>query len=896
MIGTSLAHYEILGLLGEGGMGQVYRARDAKLGRTVAIKVVPDAFRADPDRAARFEREAKLLAALNHPNIAALFGLEEANGCRFLVMELVEGDTLAERVARGPLPIEAALPIALQIAEALEAAHEKGIVHRDLKPANIKLADEKIKVLDFGLAKASEPDSAPAGLTHSPTLSIAATRAGVILGTAAYMSPEQAKGLPADHRSDIFSFGVVLHEMLTGRAPFQGETAAEVMASVMVRDTDFSGLPPNLNPRLIELLRRCLEKNPKKRWQAIGDVRAELEVVAAAPRARLSANEVRGAPAPLWRRAAIPALSAATAATLSIAVMSSRTPAPSATTTRFTFPLGEGQSFTNAGRSLVAMSPDGTKLVYVANQRLWLRPMSELEARPITGSSFPAGGVTSPAFSPDGQTVLFYSMADQTLKRVPTAGGTATTLASFINPYGVSWRGTDIYVGQGERGIARMADGGAPETIVGAAPGEITYGPQLLPGGEWLLFTVTTSTGTDRWDKGQAVAQSLKSQERRTLLDGVADARYLPSGHLAYAVRGNVFAVPFDARTLQVRGGASAIIEGVAQSSGLNTGAAHWSTSDAGTLVYVPGSVAAGVARDLALLNRDGTAARWMLPSRQYSFPRRSPDGRRMAVVIEDDVENVWVHDLSGATAMTRLTFAGGNRYPVWSPDSQYLTFQSDRDGDSAIFRQRADAPGAAERLTRPETGKVHVPHAWTRDGSALLFSIGDRENFTLNMYSAKDQTVTPFEDVKSRAQLGAEFSPNGRWVAYQTNDNDPRIGGMVFVRPFPPNGTRYQIGPGANPWWSTDGRELFYASGPGNPIMAARIAEEGGFRVIGTPGAIPRPRVIGYDGQRGRNFESAADGKFIVAVNAGADADAPTTISVVLNWFEELKSRVPVK
>jgi serine/threonine-protein kinase len=896
VIGTSLGQYDVEALLGEGGMGRVFRARDTRLGRAVAIKVLPDAFRANADRAARFEREAKLLAALNHPHIAALYGFEDIDGQRFLVMELIEGDTLADRLTRGPLRIEDAIRVALQIAEALEAAHEKGIIHRDLKPANIKLTtDDKIKVLDFGLAKALEPEGAATGLTNSPTLSLAATHAGVVLGTAAYMSPEQAKGLPADHRSDIFSFGAVLHEMLTGREPFQGETAAEVMASVIVRETDLSLLPADLHPRIGELLKRCLEKSPRKRWQAIGDVRAELEAIAAAPRLdRRSLDALRGEPRPLWRRALIPTLTALGAAAVSIAVMSTRTPrAPAPTVTRFTFPLGEGQALSNPGRSLIAMSPDGTKLIYVANQRLWLRSLSELEARPIAGSGPFGQGVTGPVFSPDGQSVLFYSLTDQVLKRVPTAGGTAVTLAAMTNPYGVSWQGNDIYVGQGPGGIARMSNGGAPETIIRPAANEVMFGPQLLPGGEWLLFTLTTGTGLDRWDKAQVVVQSLRSQERRTLLDGATDARYLSSGHLAYAVRGTIFAVAFDASTLQMRGGPGVVLEGVAQSSGLNTGAAHWSVSELGTAAYIPGSVSAGTSPDLAYLDRSGAFERLNLPSHAYSFPRRSPDGRRLAIVIEDEAENLWVHDLNGGTAMSRLTFGGGNRHPVWTPDSQYLTFQSDRDGDQAIWRQRADRPGAAERLTRPENGSVHVPHAWSTDGNTLLYSIGDKQRFALWTHSLRDQKASPFEDVASGYQLGAVLSPDGRWVAYHTNDNE-RGTNTLFVRPFPPNGALYQVATGANPVWSTDGKELLWVSGPGSPFHVGRVAIDGGFRLAGTPAAISRPRVLGFDAARGRNFDSAPDGKLIVAVASSESIASATTISVVLNWFTELKARVP--
>ena len=390
--GARLGPYEILSSLGAGGMGEVYRARDTKLNRDVAIKVLPDSFASDADRLARFTREAQTLASLNHPNIAQIHGLEESNGVRALVMELVEGEDLSQRIARGPIPIDEALPIAKQIAEALEAAHEQGIIHRDLKPANIKLRpDGTVKVLDFGLAKAMDDRAARPNLTHSPTLSMMATQAGVILGTAAYMSPEQAKGFPADQRSDVFAFGSVLYEMLTGRQPFKGDTVPDVLASVLVREPDLDLLPPNLNPRIPELLRRCLEKNPKKRWQAVGDLRAEIEAIAAAPRAAPATAQVIAPTQPLWKRA-IPVVATAivVGALSSIATWYFR---PSTTLppaiTRFAFTLGEGQQFTNANRQVIAISPDGTKMAYAANSRVYLRSMSEFEARPIRDTEDP---------------------------------------------------------------------------------------------------------------------------------------------------------------------------------------------------------------------------------------------------------------------------------------------------------------------------------------------------------------------------------------------------------------------------------------------------------------------------------------------------------------------------
>ncbi len=432
--GSRLGLYDIIAPLGVGGMGEVYRAKDTKLGRSVAVKVLPDAFLADPDRVPRFEREAKVLAALNHPNIAALYGMEEAEGRHFLVMELVEGETLAERLQRGRLEVEDALRIAVHIADALEAAHEQGIVHRDLKPANVKITpDDKVKVLDFGLAKAMETAPAAGNLTTSPTLSMMATQAGLILGTAAYMSPEQAKGFRADHRSDIFSFGAVLYEMLTGRQSFHGDTAPEILASVLVRDPDLAALPPNLNPRLIDLLKRCLEKSPKRRWQAIGDVRAEFEAIAPAPRTMPAAAEIVAPAKPLWRRA-IPVVATALVASAltGAAVWRLRSPRPPSIT-RFSIALPEDQRWTNTGRRMVDLSPDGTQIVYVANARLYLRTMADLEARPISGTEA-LSGVTQPTFSPDGRSIAFYSNAERALKRIPVSGGAAVAICPAENP------------------------------------------------------------------------------------------------------------------------------------------------------------------------------------------------------------------------------------------------------------------------------------------------------------------------------------------------------------------------------------------------------------------------------------------------------------------------------
>ena len=594
--------------------GEVYRATDTKLKRQVAVKILPPALAADPDRLARFQREAEVLATLNHPHIAAIYGLEDADGVKALVMELVDGDDLSQRIARGPIPLDDALPIARQIAEALEAAHEQGIIHRDLKPANIKVRpDGTVKVLDFGLAKLTEAE--PAGragrgeLSPFPTLTSPAlmTGMGVILGTAAYMSPEQAKGFPADQRSDIFSFGVVLFEMLTGRKPFHGETAPEILASVLIRDADLDALPPNLNPRLVDLLKRCLQKNPKQRWQHIGDMRAELETLAADPRGTSAAANARAAPRP-WPLRVLPVVAAAlVSGGLAAAVAWTLKPERAREVARFPVLLADGQAFTNTGRQVVAISPDGTKIVYVANQRLFLRAIRDAEARPLQGSDA-TGAVLHPVFSPDGASIAYWAAGDQTIKRVSVVGGAPVTIAPSTSPYGMTWSGDHILLGRGPEGIARVpATGGALETIVKVDATEIAHGPQLLPGGDAVLFTLAKALGTDRWDEANVVVQSLKTGERTTVVEGGSDGRYLPTGHLVYALGGILFAAPLDVRHPTPVRGATPIVEGVRRTGTGATGTAQFSVSETGSLVYLGGPASLGQL-DIALIDRQGGA------------------------------------------------------------------------------------------------------------------------------------------------------------------------------------------------------------------------------------------------------------------------------------------------
>ncbi len=627
--GTRLGPYEIGVLLGQGGMGEVYRARDTRLGRDVAIKVSVERFNE------RFEREARAVAALNHPNICTLHDV----GPNYLVMELVDGETLAEKLEEvsrlksqgSGLPLDEALTIARQIAEAIEAAHEKAIVHRDLKPANVKITpDGLVKVLDFGLARIGA-GAAGGDPATSPTLSMA-TGAGVILGTAVYMSPEQARGLPADHRSDVFSFGIVLCEMLTGRRPFPGETAPDVLASVLARDPDLSALPPNLNPRIGELLRRCLDKNPKRRWQAAGDLRAEIETIAAAPRA-VPPSAAVVTPRPFWKRA-MPVAATAVLATalMSVVWWSFRPGTPLAlAVTRFSFLLPAGQQFTSIASRLVAISPDGKEFVYVANGLVYLRSMSELEASPIPGTESLQSSY--PTFSPDGRSVAFHSNRDRTLKRIAVSGGAAVTIGEDVDlPYGMSWGANGILVGQTGKGIIRvLPNGGKPELLVSIKPGEIAHGPQILPGGEAVLFTLSAAAGSEQWDNALIVVQSLASGARTTLIEGGSDARYLPTGHIVYALGGSLFAIPFDLERLQVTGGSTPVVAGVRRTA--RSGTAIFSVSDTGTLIYLRGpAFTSSSQRDLVLIDRKGDIEPLKVPRGAYESPRVSPDGKRVAV------------------------------------------------------------------------------------------------------------------------------------------------------------------------------------------------------------------------------------------------------------------------
>ena len=901
--GSKLGPFEIERSIGAGGMGEVYRARDGRLGRSVAIKVILESFAADADRIARFEREAKVLASINHPNIAALYGIEQANGQHFLVMELVEGETLAERLQRGPLQIEEALRIVVQIAEALEAAHDKHIIHRDLKPANIKLTpDDKVKVLDFGLAKSL--DAAPAGdVANSPTLSMLATNAGIILGTAAYMSPEQAKGLPADHRSDVFSLGVVLYEMLTGRQPFQGETAPDVLASVLVREPELHRLPTDINPRLTELIRRCLEKNPKRRWQAIGDLRAEIEGIASSPRALTSQAPLAGPPKPLWRRALPIGLASLVSAIVAAVVVWQVRPLPTRDITRFSFGLPDDQPLTAIAREVLDISPDGKNVIYAANGRFYLRPMSSLTATPLQGSENQQNSY-SPSFSPDGQQVAFYTM-DGSIKRAAVAGGPAVTICSVPDnpggPYWINWVGDSIVFSVAE-GVMRVADkGGTPEKIVSHSSDERVQRVQVLPGGETILMTVVPSAvSADRWGNAQIVVQSLKSGDRKVLLKGASDGWYISSGHLAYVIGGTLYAIEFDLAHLETKGAAAPIIEGVRRSSLASSGVAWFSVSRTGPIVYMPGPASgASTLFDVALIDQKGSVAALKLPPAPYEYPRASPDGKRLGIGTDDGKDAVvWVYELSRAAAPQRLTFEGRNRFPVWTSDSKRAVFQSDRGGDRGIYWQTADGTSDAERLTTAAAGESHIPESWHPRGDVMLFSVANGREYSLWMYSVSDKKATPFGDVRSSVPIDAVFSPEGKWVAY----SNASVGNTstIYLQPFPPTRAKYEVprvgrAQPHHPVWSPDGRSLIHNAHAGFLDVVSIMSSP--TVAFGNSISGPRKFQTGPPNVR-RAFDVMPDGR-LVGLIAPEDPDgisrAPQ-VNVVLNWLEELKARVSAR
>lgn len=926
--GTRLGAYEILSMLGSGGMGEVYRARDTRLRRDVAFKVLPDQHRLDPESRARFEREALALAALNHPNIATVHGVEDAGDLQALVMELVEGETLADRLAvaalqtpasggvptrtagapRRPaaLPIAEALSIARQIADALDAAHERGIVHRDLKPSNIKVRpDGTVKVLDFGLAKALEADRDGVTVT---AVTVTLTSGNVIMGTPCYMSPEQARGQHVDRRTDIWAFGCVVYELLTGRRAFDGSTSSDVIASVLDREPDYDALPPDTPPLVRRLLRRCLAKDPRRRLDSAAVARLEIEEalnpVAANdfPTADVD-RHARGARWVPWAAVGGIVLAAMVALTAWTVTRPPRVPAPVVSRFGITLPQAQPLAFSFNDRDL-ALSADGTRLAYTAGDQaqLMVRAFDQLDAVPIAGIV----NARAPFLSPDGRWIGFFDRLDEgtdtgpvvertALKRVATSGGPPMAISLLTRASrGASWGPDDSIVfatSDTSTGLLRVRGGGGELEVLTTpdpASGELDhYFPSLLPGARGVLFTIRGPGGR------QVAVLDLESGDRRTLIQSGSQAEYVDTGHLIYADGGALWAVRFDLSTLAVRGDPVPLVEQV-----LTLGATAFTISPRGTLVYVP--VAGDRLRSLVWVTRQGAEEPIAAPSRAYLRARLSPDGKRAALQVAEQRNQIWTWDFARET-LTSLIFDSGAHFlnPLWTPDGRHIVFGVSRNGSTAdLYRRSADGTGIDERLTT--TDRAQRTNAITPDGRYMVFEqmtpTAGYDFMRMSLEGApqvEPLLQTPFDE------RDAAISPDGHWMAYESNSSGQA---QVYVRPFP-NVTAavYQISRngGRTPVWAPAGGELFFVNRAS--IMAVPVQSTPTFsagnptKLFDAPSILLDARFAGSGSVR--TYDVSRDGTRFLMIKENAvssDHEAPpASMVVVQHWFQELNAKV---
>ncbi len=902
--GTKLGPYEIVAPIGAGGMGEVYRARDTRLDRTVAIKVLPQHLAGTPEARQRFEREARAVSALNHPNICTLHDVGSQDGTEYIVMECLEGETLAARLEKGALPLDQTLKIAIEVADALDKAHRAGIIHRDLKPGNIMLTKSGAKLLDFGLAKATLPLAAGATLSILATRTTPVTQQGMIMGTFQYMSPEQVEAKELDARSDIFSFGSVLYEMLTGRAAFQGRSQLSVASAILEKDPEpISVLMPMTPPALDRTVRKCLEKDPDNRWQTARDLLLELKWIS-------GAGSQAGVPAPMVshrknrERIAWLIAGAVTLAAIALAIgFIDRAPKP-AQPVLLSAELGGDATLTSTNYGAAAvLSPDGSHLVFVGQgadlkPHLYIRSLDQMQATALSGTE----NAHDPFFSPDGEWVAFFSGND--LKKIPVRGGAAITLCEGTSARGGAW-GDDggIVFSTYDRssGLMRVSsEGGIPKlyTPLDKEKGEITQRwPQVLPGSKVVLFTSSNSAAD--FDNADIVVYSAASGKMKTILRGGSYARYLPGGYIAYVHDSTLFVVPFDVNRLEVTGEPAPVVEGVA--SNPDFGGAQFAFSDSGTLVYLPGSIA-NQNVSIYWLDASGKFSPLREIPENYNDLAISPDGKRLAMdITAGGRTDTWVYDWERDT-LTRITFgADHNAFPIWTPDGQRIVYASAEKGaPENLWWIRADGGGNPQRLT--ESKDVQFPGSWSPDGKTLAF-------FQINPETSYDVMTLPVEgSEKSGWKPGQSkpfvntpfievlpaFSPDGRWIAYTSNESGTL---EVYVRPFPGPGGRWQIstGGGAFPEWSRNAKELFYSTLTHDKIMAVNYTSSGdSFHA-------DKPRLWspGQFTNRGNsvNFILHPDGKrFAVLKTGGADAAPPpvTKVNFIFNFFDELRAKAP--
>jgi len=869
-VGVRCGPYEITAKIGAGGMGEVYRARDTKLDRDVALKILPEPFASDPDRLARFEREAKILAALNHPRIAQIHGLEESGGCRALVLEFVDGPTLADRIAQGSIPIDEALTIARQITEALEAAHEQGIIHRDLKPANIKLrTDGTVKVLDFGLAKALEPTSVgTVDLSASPTITSPAlmTGAGVILGTASYMSPEQARGQAIDKRTDIWGFGCVLFEMITGRMVFPGATISDAIAAVLERSPDWTALPLATPPAVRHALARCLEKDPKRRWRDIGDVRIQLDDAEAwRPQTGSASPKTSRA----GERAAWALLVALTAATAAVVTPVFRT-APDPAEIRFNllYPRGLTADFAQ-----LAISPDGQQIVVSPSfgaqgpSPLWLRPLASTSGRLLAGTE----GAGFPFWSPDGRSIGFF--ADQKLKRLDVNSQAIQILADAPSARGGTWQsdGTILFAPNPVGPLFRVPAAGGQATV--ATHLEIGQSdhraPFMLPNGTHFLYYARGAPQV----RGVHVSR-LDGTETKRLLDADGAAVYAPSGHLLFARQGELLAQSFDASRLALDGEAFRVADSVSVNPGISL--ASLSASASGPIAYGTDSIRR---TQFTWFDRAGRRLETLGAPDQRSIanPSLSPDGNRLTFSrVVGGNWDIWLIDMQGA--VSKLTSALSLDFnPVWSPDGRQIFYQS----NNASIYSRSVTEGTPEQPLLSEPTMIY-PSAVSPNGSVLLYTRATGPSTDLWYVSlGADRTPHPFVQT-AFAERDGQFSPDGKWVAYQSNEAGHY---EIYLQPFPGPGDRIQVsaGGGQQVRWARNGSELFYIAADQRLTSVAVTFGARGAPVLGTPLPLFRTEFDSSFLTRQQYVVSPDGQRFLM--NAATDAIDPPSITLILNW-----------
>ena len=872
--GTRCGPYEIQSLIGEGGMGRVYRAHDTKLKRDVALKTLPEEFAGNVERLTRFQREAEALAALNHPHIAGIHDIAEADGTRFLVLELVEGETLADRLRHGPLSIDEALTIATEISEALQAAHERGIVHRDLKPANIKItADGRVKVLDFGLAKLSEPSPIGSGLSHSPTV-IDGTVMGAILGTAAYMSPEQAAGKLTDRKSDVWAFGCVLYEMLAGQPVFRGDSIGEVLGGIFKQEPDWTRLPADTPAGIRRLLRRCLQKDPARRLHDIADARIEIEEAAAEPTADI--ETARRTPARWVPWAALTAVAVAAGVIAAMSLVLARRPAEAPPEMRV-----EINTPPTPDALAIAISPDGEKLVYAVGAlpgpaRLWLRRLAGPVATPVVGTE----AAQRAFWSPDSRSLGFF--ADGRLKRIDIAGGSPRILANAPFGYGGTWNkdGIILFSGNVTGPIVRVPASGGGEPIAVTrveSPGTSHRLPRFLPDGRHFLFFALNGA------RDRAIYfGSLDGIAARRLTEADT-APVLSSGHLLFVRQGVLLAQRFDAEQGLLSGEPFRVAEQVAADVSVSTAAL--SASESGTIAYRPGLTAGH--RQLLWFDRAGrrSGAAGTIDPNTLATPALSPNGQVVAVERRaNDNRDVWLIDVARGL-LTRFTFdAAEDASPEWSPDGQYIFFCSNRQGAYDLYRKSMSTDAREELLYRSTHNKV--PMDVSPDGRFLLY----RDN---NPDSSFDLWALPIEGPRmpvavantSFNEAEGQFSPDGKWIAYRSNESGQF---EVYVQPFPGPGNKLLVSSngGAQPRWRRDGAELFYIAMDGR-LMAVQLRRpaSGGTFEVGTPVPLFPTRIPGgaVQGVYKQQYAVSADGRFLI--NTLIDEDKTSPISLILNW-----------